>query len=122
MAYQTWMSNHDPRFSKSLPPRVHRTAANDSRWTVLLFLSDAIMAIAMTLLFLEFKVPPLGKDKTWRQFIDLELDKLRLPALALLLTFFHVGTLWTGHHRPFEHVVDYNNRLIRTHLRFLFLS
>jgi uncharacterized membrane protein len=84
------------------------------------FFSDAIMAIAMTLLILAFKIPPLGKNTTWLEVKDQFPAKFKLPVIGLLLCFFVIGSLWTKHHELFEHVANYNKRLISTNLRYLF--
>ena len=62
--------------------------------------SDGVMAIAITLLILEVKVPhPLGKAP-----IDLPRELLRLwPSyFALVLSFVMIGIYWANHHYVFK--------------------
>ena len=40
--------------------------------------------------------------------------------LGLLLAFWTIGTLWMRHHQLFENIVNYNERMIRANLYFLF--
>lgn len=84
------------------------------------FFSDAIIAIAITLLVLEIKIPPLGHNTSWHDVRTVYANKLLLPLLSLFFSFFVIGRLWMRHHELFEHVVNYNRLLIRFNLYFLF--
>ena len=50
----------------------------------LAFFSDAIFAIAITLLIIEFKVPHVTKESTYAEILG-ELSELKYNFLALLL-------------------------------------
>ncbi len=41
-------------------------------------------------------------------------------AVALLVAFSTIGNLWMNHHQLFEHIIMYDERLIRFNLYFLF--
>lgn len=84
------------------------------------FFSDAIIAIAITLLVIEIKIPSVGKNTSWHEIQTVYSNKLLFPVLALLFSFFVIGRLWMRHHELFEHVINYNNTLIRFNLFFLF--
>jgi uncharacterized membrane protein len=77
----------------------------------LAFFSDAIFAIAITLLIIEFKVPHITKDSTfdsvWEQLID-----LRYNFFALLLSFTLIATYWVRHHFLFKHIHNYNKQIV----------
>jgi uncharacterized membrane protein len=83
------------------------------------FFSDAVIAIAITLLILEIKIPPLGKDSTWSEIISMSGTKLLHPFISLFLCFVTVGGLWMTHHELFEHIHKYNKQLIKINLYFL---
>ena len=83
------------------------------------FFSDAVIAIAITLLVLEIKIPPLGKDSTWREIIATFDTKLFPSFVSLFLCFFTIGVLWMRHHELFEHINRYNKGLIKINLYFL---
>jgi len=78
------------------------------------------MAIAITLLILEFKIPPLGRHKNWMEIKSALNSKMLIPILGIYLSFTVISNLWIRHHELFEHVVTYNKKLIKYNLRFLF--
>lgn len=77
----------------------------------LAFFSDAIFAIAITLLIIEFKIPHVTKessfDDIWEQLIDLKYN-----LFALLLSFFLIVTYWMRHHFLFKHIHNYNKQIV----------
>ncbi|MBP2705250.1 DUF1211 domain-containing protein [Microbispora sp. RL4-1S] len=83
-----------------------------------IFFSDAVIAIAMTLLALELPVPH-GETNTevWHAFLDLLPDDY----LNFLISFGVIGAFWMAHHQYFRkiHVVDATLR--RLNLCWLFL-
>lgn len=87
----------------------------------LILFSDAVFAIAITLLVLEIKVP----QSDWTNTIS--ADKLNgyilelLPnILGFIFSFFIIGFNWTIHHRIFGYVINYDSRLIWLNLLMLF--
>jgi len=86
----------------------------------LAFFSDAVFAIAITLLIIEIKVPDLhGHSVSEHSF--LEAFSLLVPKLiGFVLSFFIIGLYWALHHRLFGYVVNYNGKLIWLNLLFLF--
>jgi uncharacterized membrane protein len=83
----------------------------------LVFFSDAVFAIAMTLLVLDIRLP------------DLPADADVLPALGALwpkffayaLSFVIIAINWTSHHRKFRVIVKYDDRLIWINMLLLLL-
>ena len=84
------------------------------------FFSDAVIAIAITLMILEIKIPELGKDVTFSQILKQYTEGIVLHILALLIGFFAIGNLWIRHHELFEHITNYNKKLVKFNLYFLF--
>ena len=72
--------------------------------------SDAVFAIAMTLLVLDLKVPALPADITAAQFDQILLNQ-REPLAGFILSFVLVGRLWLAHHRRFNAIKSYDGRL-----------
>jgi uncharacterized membrane protein len=85
------------------------------------FFSDAIIAIASTLLILEFKIPPLGRDHSWAEIRHLYAGRLTIPIIGLILSFYSISRLWFKHHALFEKLTAYNTRLLIINQFFLFM-
>ena len=86
------------------------------------FYSDAIFAIASTLLILEFKIPPLGKDRSWAEILEQYQGKLYIPVLGLIISFYSISLNWIKHHALFEKISGYTHRLLIINQVFLFLN
>lgn len=77
--------------------------------------SDGVFAIAITLLVLEFKVPPgdslgLGLPRLWPSY------------LAYAISFIVVGAIWINHHAMFDWIVRADHKLLvlnTLHLMFI---
>jgi uncharacterized membrane protein len=85
------------------------------------FFSDAITAIASTLLILEFKIPPLGRDHSWVEIRHLYAGRLIIPIIGLILSFYSISRLWFKHHALFEKLTAYNMRLLIINQFVLFM-
>jgi uncharacterized membrane protein len=85
----------------------------------LILFSDAVFAIAITLLAIELKVPELPEGKITEELLIDGLAR-ELPKLTgFLVSFFIIGLYWTVHHRMFGFVVNYTPRLLWLNLIFL---
>ncbi len=84
-----------------------------------IFFSDAVFAIAMTLLVLELRIPDLGGNVRADEFAQAAAEKI--PAfIAFLLSFALIGITWLTHHRRFKAVTAYDTRLQVLNLGLLF--
>lgn len=84
----------------------------------MILFSDAVFAIAITLMALEIKVPVIEHDVTDNGLLN-ALGHLIFKFLGFLISFFIIGLYWTVHHRMFSYVENYNNRLLWLNLFFL---
>ena len=84
------------------------------------FFSDAVIAIALTLMILEIKIPEMGKDISLQMILKTYGWSMFLHVVALLVGFLTIGNLWIRHHQLFEHIINYNETMIRINLYFLF--
>jgi len=81
------------------------------------FFSDAVFAIVITLLVLELKVPHLtehNEPALRGALIDL------LPRVAgFVISFLIIGLMWIEHHRIFRYIADYDAGLLWRNLFLL---
>lgn len=77
--------------------------------------SDAVLAIAITVLVVELQLPAnLGEDEM------LEALAARGPQLfSFVLSFWVIGRFWMSHHRIFRHLNGYDDSLLVLNLAFL---
>jgi len=81
--------------------------------------TDAVMAVAITLLVLNIEVPELSEPtarELWESFDDLLAD-----LAAYLLSFALVGRFWLLHHQLFERLRALDQRMMLLNLIFLAL-
>jgi TMEM175 potassium channel family protein len=73
----------------------------------LTFFSDAVVAIAITLLAIDLPVP---HGPTIRKFLD-SAGSHGAHYLAFLISFAAIGAAWSHHHEIFQYAVKMDNRL-----------
>jgi uncharacterized membrane protein len=84
----------------------------------IVFFSDAVFAIAITLLIIEIKVPHLDHSAPDRDYW-LALLKLTPNFFGYFFSFFVIGAYWVGHHRIYGHIVRWDYGLIWRNILFL---
>ena len=98
--------------------QLHNELKKEFQIERMILFSDAVFAIAITLMAIEIKVPAIEHDVTDRALL-LALGKLALKFAGFFISFFIIGLYWTVHHRLFSYVENYNNRLLWINLIFL---
>ncbi|MEJ2710994.1 MAG: TMEM175 family protein [Anaerolineales bacterium] len=84
----------------------------------IVFFSDAVIAIAITLLAIEIRLPD---EAIAPSELTAALLSLIPRYLSFFISFFVIGLFWMSHHRMFEYIHTYNQGLIWINLIFLFL-
>jgi uncharacterized membrane protein len=79
--------------------------------------SDAVIAIAITLLIIELHLPE-AKTGTVDEFWDNTLHILP-QFIGFLISFILIGLYWTIHHKIFEFVKEFDNKLLWLNIFFL---
>lgn len=120
------VANNRHENSQTIPPAVlakvrdHARSVERGRETDrTVFFSDAVIAIAMTLLALDLKLPELAAGIGTAEFEEVLLE--RIPALAaFVLSFVLIGRVWLSHHRHFKAIEGYDAGLQVRNLAMLF--
>ncbi len=83
----------------------------------LLFFSDAVIAIAMTLLIIEIKAPHIPDHST----VEVQKSLLDLipKFVSFFISFFVIAIYWKAHHHLFGFVTRYTDKLIWINILFL---
>ncbi|MGA8005898.1 MAG: TMEM175 family protein [Burkholderiales bacterium] len=103
---------HDPR---SILSGTNNKLAFDR----LLFFSDAVFAIAITLLALELRLPAGVEGGAEGARLWLALAAMWPKYLSFLISFLVIGLYWQGHHRMFRLINRFDDRLLWLNLFFL---
>lgn len=85
----------------------------------ILFFSDAVFAIVITLLVLELKAPHIERAGFTEEAMRHALAELLPKFLGFVYSFFIVGMLWIEHHRIFRFIVSWDFGLVARNLVFL---
>jgi uncharacterized membrane protein len=89
--------------------------AGNLEYDRVLFFSDAVFAIAITLLVVDIRVPDIAGVVN----ADRALHDARYKILGFAISFLVIGLFWMGHHRLFRYITALDRRLIFLNLLFL---
>jgi uncharacterized membrane protein len=81
------------------------------------FFSDAVFAIVITLLVLELKVPHLTEHS--ESALRHALLELFPRVIGFVVSFLIIGLMWIEHHRIFRYIEDYDGGLLWRNLLLL---
>lgn len=84
----------------------------------MILFSDAVFAIAITLLIIEIKLPEIHEHGAIG-FLH-ALKQVIYKFIGFIFSFFLIGIYWVVHHRLFGFVINYNTKLIWLNLLLLF--
>lgn len=84
----------------------------------LIFFSDAVFAIAITLLALDIRFPALAPTLTDAEVLQ-QLLALGPKYYSFGISFLAIGLYWLGHHRMFQYIARYDPILLLLNLLLL---
>jgi uncharacterized membrane protein len=101
--------------------QLHNEIKKEFQLERLILFSDAVFAIAITLLVIEIKVPEFehGEEITEGALLH-KVGQLVPKFIGFIVSFLLIGLYWTIHHRLFGFVTNYTRKLIVLNLFFLF--
>lgn len=99
---------------------LHHASKKEFQVERLVLFSDAVFAIAITLLIIDIKVPELHETEVSEHSFIHVLLSLLPKFLGFVLSFFVIGLYWSVHHKMFGFVINYNGKLVWLNLVFLF--
>lgn len=98
---------------------LHNELKKEFQLERLILFSDAVFAIAITLLVIEIKVPEIHENISDKALLH-SLGHLVPKFLGFIISFMLIGLYWTIHHRMFGFVTSYDRKLLVLNLIFLF--
>ncbi|MEP7163171.1 MAG: TMEM175 family protein [Ferruginibacter sp.] len=100
--------------------KLHNELKKEFQLERMILFSDAVFAIAITLLVIELKVPEIDREVLTEGKLLEALAHLIPKFFGFIISFMFIGIYWTVHHRLFGYVVNYTPKLLRLNLLFLF--
>ncbi|MEZ0244093.1 MAG: TMEM175 family protein [Sphingomonas sp.] len=85
----------------------------------MIFFSDAVFAIAITLLVIEIHVPEVHGDHPSDIAFIAALARLTPNFIGFFTSFFVIGMFWAGHHRAFGCARHWDQKLVWPNLLLL---
>jgi len=102
-----------PSGDRDLAPRDHGL-----EFERVLFFSDAVFAIAITLLVIEIRLPPLPERPTNADLLA-AIGTIMPSIFAYALSFATIGLYWLAHWRRYRYVVRVDDRMVALNLVLL---
>ncbi len=102
-----------------MPARVKAPPEEQLGLERIVFFSDAVMAIAITLLAIDLRVPEVDPGVAAQQ-LGARLSSIGPHLMTFLISFIVIGIYWISHHRYFGYIRRYDTRLILLNFLFLF--
>jgi TMEM175 potassium channel family protein len=100
--------------------KLHNELKKEFQLERLILFSDAVFAIAITLLVIEIKIPEIHEKPITDNAVLHKLKELIPKFVGFLVSFLLIGQYWIVHHRMFSFVINFTDRLIWLNILFLF--
>jgi uncharacterized membrane protein len=100
--------------------KLHNELKKEFQLERLILFSDAVFAIAITLLVIEIKIPEIHEKPVTDNAVLHNLAELIPKFVGFIVSFLLIGQYWIVHHRMFSFVINFTDRLIWLNILFLF--
>ncbi|HEV8272528.1 MAG TPA: TMEM175 family protein [Chitinophagaceae bacterium] len=100
--------------------KLHNELKKEFQLERLILFSDAVFAIAITLLVIEIKIPEIHEKPVTDNAVLHKLAELIPKFVGFIVSFLLIGQYWIVHHRMFSFVINFTDRLIWLNILFLF--
>jgi len=103
--------------------KLHNELRKEFQLERMILFSDAVFAIAITLLVIEIKIPEVHSTTEHplkEEVIIQKLAELIPKFIGFIVSFILIGQYWIVHHRMFSFVINFTDRLIWLNILFLF--
>jgi uncharacterized membrane protein len=81
--------------------------------------TDAVFAIAITLLILELKLPHVDNDANVTENLVKAMWHMTGEFIGFIISFFVIGSFWVAHHSIFAFVTGFDRKLLMINLLYL---
>jgi uncharacterized membrane protein len=85
----------------------------------MILFSDAVFAIAITLLIIEIKFPEIERGATSHEVLH-QFKPVIIRFIGFILSFFFIGVMWARHLKIFKYLRSYDSGVILRNLILLF--
>jgi uncharacterized membrane protein len=106
--------------SKPAAPQHAESSEDQLGLERLIFFSDAVFAIAITLLALDIRLPA-GEGNLSNQELLNQLLAIWPRYLGFVISFAVIGSIWLLHHRRFRYIKRYDRRLLYLNMLLLLI-
>jgi len=98
---------------------LHNELRKEFQLERLILFSDAVFAIAITLMVIEIKIPEVHGEEVTDQALLHRLREMIPKFIGFLISFLLIGQYWIVHHRMFGYVINFTGKLIWLNIFFL---
>ena len=99
--------------------QLHSELKKEFQLERLILFSDAVFAIAITLLVIEIKIPEIPEASVTDNALLHKLAELIPKFIGFFISFLLIGQYWVVHHRMFGYVINFTDKLIWLNIFFL---
>ena len=99
--------------------QLHNELRKEFQLERLILFSDAVFAIAITLLVIEIKIPEVHEEPVTDNALLHKLAGLIPKFIGFVVSFLLIGQYWIVHHRMFGYVINFSGKLIWLNIFFL---